>query len=335
MKHTFHCIDAHTCGNPIRIVTSGYSLPNGLTAQQGSAYMRENDDWVRTSLMLEPRGHDMMAGAILLPPTGADADARVVFMDTSGYLSMCGHGAIGVVTAAIEHHLVEPAEAGRFRLETPAGIVALDYEYDGVAVSAVTLEVVPSFLYAQDVQIETPSLGTLSVDVAYGGNFCAIIEPQPNVLPVGELAQPFMLAMSEEIRQALNAQLQPVHPLDPTIAGIKQIMWTGPAKHPQADYMNAVCYGLRSLDRSPCGTGSAARMAQLHALGRLPVGAPFVHESIIGSLYHCRIERITTVGSYEAVVPLVRGSAHVIAQSQIFVDDSDLFAHGFSVRQAL
>jgi 4-hydroxyproline epimerase len=299
---------------------------------QSSLHIRDHYDWARKSLMLEPRGHDMMAGAILLPPTSTEADARVVFMDTGGYLSMCGHGAIGLVTVAIEHNLVTPAFPGRFRLETPAGIVELRYRCEGYSVKDVTIQIVPSFLYAQGLSIDTPSLGRISVDVAYGGNFCAIVEPQLNVLPVRELDQHFMLSMSEEIRQALDEQLQPVHPHDPSIQGVKQIMWTGPAKNPEADFMNAVCYGLRSLDRSPCGSGSAARMAQLHALGRLQIGSSFVHESIIGSLYHCMIESTTTVDKFPAVVTSVRGNAEVIAESRIFVDEQDPFAYGFSVK---
>ena len=229
MRYSFKFIDAHTCGNPIRIVTDGITVPHGLTASAAVAHIRDNSDWMRSALMLEPRGHDMMAGAILLPTSDNTCDASVVFMDTGGYLSMCGHGAIGLVTAALEHKLVAVRKHGQFVLETPAGRVQLTYELNNGRVSSVALECVPSFLAAQNIKMDLPGVGRITLDLAFGGNFCAIVEPQQGLPLLSQLSQEQMVLFGTEIRHQLDRIIAPVHPLNGEIRGVKQVMWCGSA----------------------------------------------------------------------------------------------------------
>jgi 4-hydroxyproline epimerase len=330
-RHTFFCIDAHTCGNPVRVVAGGAPLPEGETASARRAHFMAQYDWIRTGLMFEPRGHDMMSGAILYPPTRPDCDVGIVFIETSGCLPMCGHGTIGTVTAAIEHGLVTPREPGTLRLDAPAGPVEARYRQDGAHVEAVRITNVPSYLAAEGVTVDCDSLGEITVDIAYGGNFYAIVEPQKNFRDMAELSPLEIMRLSPILRRALNDAVEIVHPEDPTIRGVSHILWTGAPKSPEAHARNAVFYGDKAIDRSPCGTGTSARMAQLHAKGKLEVGDDFVHESIIGSLFRGRIKGAASVGNRPAIVPSVEGWARVTGLNTIFIDDRDPYAFGFQV----
>ena len=330
-RHTFFCIDAHTCGNPVRVVAGGGPiLPNVPMAEKRQIFMRDHD-WVRRALMFEPRGHDVMSGSILYPPTRDDCDIAVLYIEVSGCLPMCGHGTIGTVTVAIEEGLVTPRIPGRLAIEAPAGRVEVEYVQSGAFVEQVRLHNVPSYLHAMDVPVDVPGLGELRVDVAYGGNFYAIIEPQPNWPGLDHSSTGDLIGWSPAVRRAAQAAVAPVHPTDERIRDVTHIQWCGPARDPAADARNAVFYGTAAIDRSPCGTGSSARMAQLVARGRLAVGDKFVHESIIGSLFDCRVERSARVGNHDAICPSVAGWARVIGHNTIFVDDRDPFAHGFQV----
>lgn len=288
-------------------------------------------DWIRQGLMFEPRGHDMMSGSILYPSTRADCDIGVLFIETSGCLPMCGHGSIGTVTVAIEHGLVDPETPGLLRLDTPAGKVEARYERDGEYVDSVRIVNVPSYLEATDLTVECPTLGPLTVDVAYGGNFYAIVEPQANYGGLEDLTVNELLKWSPVLRQRLNEKHEFVHPEDETIRGVSHIEWAGAPTQEEADGRNAVFYGNRALDRSPCGTGTSARLAQKAVRGALSVGDTYVHESIIGSLFRGRVERRTQVGDKEAVVPSIEGWAQVTGLNTIFIDDRDPFAYGFQV----
>ncbi|MFQ5784124.1 MAG: 4-hydroxyproline epimerase [Alphaproteobacteria bacterium] len=330
-NHTFFCIDAHTCGNPVRVVAGGAPPLAGATASERRQDLLARFDWIRTGLMFEPRGHDQMSGSLLYPPTRDDCDLGVVFIETSGSLPMCGHGAIGTATVAIERGLATPAEPGILRLDTPAGVVAARYAQNGDFVESVRITNVASFLHSRDVAVDCPGLGRLTVDVAYGGNFYAIVEPQANYRDLADLRPDDILRLSPELRRRLNETGEYVHPDDPTIRGLSHIMWTGAPRDPQADGRNAVFYGDRAIDRSPCGTGTSARMAQLAARGELAEGDDFVHESIIGSLFHGRVEARTTVGNRDAIVPSIEGWARTTGLNTIFIDDRDPFAKGFQV----
>lgn len=288
-------------------------------------------DWIRTGLMFEPRGHDMMSGSLLYPPTRDDCDVAILFIETSGCLPMCGHGTIGTVTVAIEHGLVEPETLGVLHLDTPAGKVEAQYEMDGEYVESVRIVNVPSYLEATDLTVDCPELGPLTVDVAYGGNFYAIIEPQKNYPGVEAVTVDQFLQWSPVVRRRLNEKYTFVHPEDETIRGLSHVEWVGNLTKDEADGRNVVFYGDRALDRSPCGTGTSARMAQKVAKGELDVGDAYVHESIIGSLFHGRVEERTQVGETAAIVPSIEGWARVTGLNTIFIDDRDPFAHGFQV----
>jgi len=331
-RHTFMCVDGHTCGNPVRLVAGGGPRLEGATMSECRQHFLREYDWIRRGLMFEPRGHDMMSGSILYPPHRDDCDVAVLFIETSGCLPMCGHGTIGTVTMGLEEGLITPREEGRLTLETPAGLVGVEYERDGRYVERVKLTNVPAYLAAADVEVEVPELGPLKCDIAYGGNFYAIFEPQPGFDGLDSLNADRILALSPVVRERLNAKITPVHPDDPTIRGVSHVMWTGPARTPGADARNAVFYGDRAIDRSPCGTGTSARMAQLQARGKLQVGDRFVHESYIGSTFEGRIEAAARVGDTDGIRPSIAGWARMTGYNTIFIDDRDPFAHGFVVK---
>ncbi|HEY6951541.1 MAG TPA: 4-hydroxyproline epimerase [Bacteroidota bacterium] len=330
-RHTFTCIDAHTCGNPVRVVTSGGPFLSGNSMSALRQHFMAEYDWIRTGLMFEPRGHDMMSGSILYPPFREDTDIGFLFIETSGCLPMCGHGTIGTVTAIIEHGLVRPKNPGRLRIEVPAGVVEAEYKLENGFVESVLLRNVASYLDSKDLQVDCPGIGTLTFDVAYGGNFYAIIDPQKNFGSLDQLSASEIIRLSPIMRGLINEKYKFVHPLDDTIHGCHHIQWTGKPKNAQAHGRNAVFYGEKAIDRSPCGTGTSARIAQWAARGKLKKGEPFVHESIIGSLFLGRVEDETTVGPKKAVIPSIEGWARVTGLNTIFIDDRDPYAHGFQV----
>jgi len=330
-KFTFSCVDAHTCGNPVRVVMGGGPQLNGASMSERRQHFLAEFDWIRTGLMFEPRGHDMMSGSILYPPTRPDCDIGILFIETSGCLPMCGHGTIGTVTVAVEQGLVRPKTPGVLRLETPAGLVIAEYEQKGEYVESVRLTNVPGFLHSSGIEAECPGIGTLKVDVAYGGNFYAIVEPQTGYRDMADFTAGQLVQMSPMLRKNLNAKYTFQHPENPTIKGLSHILWTGAPKAEGAHARNAVFYGDKAIDRSPCGTGTSARMAQLAAKGKLKVGDSFVHESIIGSLFKGRVKEAAKVGNYEAIVPSVEGWARITGYNTIFIDDRDPYKHGFQV----
>ncbi|ANN56392.1 4-hydroxyproline epimerase [Mesorhizobium sp. 2RAF45] len=331
-KKSFFCIDGHTCGNPVRLVAGGGPLLEGSTMMERRAHFLAEYDWIRTGLMFEPRGHDVMSGSILYPPTREDCDIAILFIETSGCLPMCGHGTIGTVTMAIEHGLIKPKTPGVLRLDTPAGLVIAEYKQVGEYVEEVRITNVPSFLHAEGLTVECPGLGEITVDVAYGGNFYAIVEPQKNYRDMADYSAGDLIAWSPVVRQRLNEKYSFVHPENPGINRLSHMLWTGKPTVEGADARNAVFYGDKAIDRSPCGTGTSARMAQLHAKGKLRAGDAFVHESIIGSLFKGKVEKEVTVAGRPAIIPSIGGWARMTGLNTIFIDDRDPFAHGFVVK---
>lgn len=330
MRHTFACLDGHTCGNPVRVIMSGAPRLSGRSMSEKRQDFMAHHDWIRTALMFEPRGHDMMSGAFFYPPTTPDGDASILFVETSGCLPMCGHGTIGAVTMALENGLIAPKSRDEVLLDAPAGRVRAQVEWQGDRVAGVRLFNIASYLAVQGLEVDCPDLGPLVVDIAYGGNFYAIIEPQAGYAGIDALGVDRILSISPKLRAAL-ASIDVVHPDDPTVRGVSHIMWADVPRHPDAQARNAVFYGERAIDRSPCGTGTSARMAQLAARGKLEPGQDFVHESIIGSLFHGRVEANTRVGPFDAICPSIRGWALQTGINTIFVDDRDPFRAGFSV----
>ena len=330
-RHTFSCIDAHTCGNPVRVLSGGGPLLKGDNMSERRQHFLAEFDWIRTGLMFEPRGHDMMSGSILYPPSDDENDIGVLFIETSGCLPMCGHGTIGTVTIIIEHGLVTPKTPGKLRLETPAGLVIAHYTQDRDKVTSVRLVNIASYLHSTGLEVECPDLGMLTVDVAYGGNFYAIVDSQKHFRDMADFSAGQLIRWSPILRQRLNEKYTFVHLENETICGLSHIEWTGKPQNPEAHARNAVFYGDKAIDRSPCGTGTSARMAQWAASGKLKVGDEFVHESIIGSLFRGRVEREVTVGDKSAIIPSIEGWAQVTGINTLFIDDNDPYAHGFQV----
>ncbi len=332
MSKTFFCIDAHTCGNPVRVVAGGGpNLIGNNMSEKRQHFMREYD-WIRKGLMFEPRGHDMMSGSILYPPSDPANDVGVLFIETSGCLPMCGHGTIGTVTIAIEHGLVVPKTPGILNLEVPAGLVRIEYKQEGKKVKSVNIRNVKAFLAARDIKATCPDLGELTLDVAYGGNFYAIVDVQPNFKGIEHYTANQLVSWSRELRKDINRNHTFVHPENPTISKCSHILWTGKTLDPTSTARNAVFYGDKAIDRSPCGTGTSARLAQWHARGKVKVGQEFIHESIIGSKFIGRVEEETTLGNIPAIIPSVEGWARVFGFNTISIDpDDDPYAHGFQV----
>ena len=332
MRHTFFCIDGHTAGNPVRLVAGGAPLLKGASMSERRQDFLARFDWIRTGLCFEPRGHDMMSGGFLYPPTRPDADIGILFIETSGCLPMCGHGTIGMVTFGLEHGLIQPAEPGKLRIEVPAGVIDVAYAHEGDKVTSVRITNVPAYVAASGIQVDVEGIGPLSIDVAYGGNYYAIIEPQGAYAGLDDLGASRLIDLSGRIREAVRAKFEPVHPLDPTIRGVSHILWADKPRGDGADGRNAVFYGDKAIDRSPCGTGTSARLAHLAAAGKLAVGDRFVHESYIGSRFIGRVEAETRLGDQPAIIPSVEGSAIATGFNTIWIDRADSFWEGFQVK---
>ncbi len=333
MRKTFSCIDAHTCGNPVRLVADGGPVLRGVDMSEKRQHFLAEYDWIRKGLMFEPRGHDMMSGSILFPPSDPQNDTGVLFIETSGCLPMCGHGTIGTVTIAIEEGLIIPKIAGQLRLETPAGLVKISYNSVENKVTGVKLTNVPAYLAAQDLEVDCPDLGRLKFDVAYGGNFYAIIDPQPHFLGIQNYTAGALISLSQELRNRINLKYpdQFVHPENDSIRNVSHLLWAGTPLDPLSDGRNAVFYGDKAIDRSPCGTGTSARMAQRFARGLQDLKRPYIHESYIGSKFTGRIESLTEVLGHKAIIPSIEGWAKITGYNQIIIDDDDPYAHGFQV----
>ncbi|MEO7485177.1 MAG: 4-hydroxyproline epimerase, partial [Ferruginibacter sp.] len=289
-------------------------------------------DWIRTGLMFEPRGHDMMSGSILYPPHNPENDIAVLFIETSGCLPMCGHGTIGTITIAIEEQLIIPKVDGEIKLETPAGLVQISYKRNGKKVESVKLTNVASYLAASELKVHSSALGELVIDVAYGGNFYAIVDMQKNFSGIKDYTASQLISYSAELRKRINEQHEFIHPVDETIKGCSHILWAGDVIDKTSTARNAVFYGEKAIDRSPCGTGTSARMAQWYAKGKLKKGDLFIHESIIGSKFTGTIEEETTVAGVPAIRPGIEGWAKIYGQNIISIDKvDDPFAEGFQV----
>ncbi len=333
MIHSFTCIDAHTCGNPVRLVKAGGPELQGKTMSEKRQHFLKKYDWIRKGLMFEPRGHDMMSGSILYPPHDPANDFAVLFIETSGCLPMCGHGTIGTITIAIEEGLVTPKTPGKIRMEAPAGLVEIDYQQTGTKVDWVKLTNVKSYLAAENLTVECPELGEISFDVAYGGNYYAIVDPQPHFSGVHDFTAGQIIQYSQIVRNRINEKYPNlfIHPENDTIRDVTHMLWTGDPIDPTSDGRNAVFYGDKAIDRSPCGTGTSARLAQIYAKGKLKLGEAFVHESFIGSKFVGKVEKEVALGDHKAIIPSIQGWARIYGQNTITIDEDDPYAFGFSV----
>ncbi len=331
----FFCIDAHTCGNPVRLVAGGGPFLTGSDMSEKRQHFLREYDWIRKGLMFEPRGHDMMSGSILYPPHDPANDVAVLFIETSGCLPMCGHGTIGTITIAIEEGLIRPKQPGVIRMEAPAGLVLISYKQEGKKVKSVKLTNVASFLAAEGLIVDCPELGELVVDVSYGGNFYAIVDVQKNFKGIEHYGADKLIAWARELRKRINEKYSFVHPENATINSCSHILWTGAVLDPTSTARNAVFYGDKAIDRSPCGTGTSARMAQWYAKGKLKNGDAFIHESIIGSRFTGTIEEEipNAFGTGKtAIRPGIEGWARIYGYNTISIDEEDdPYAFGFQV----
>lgn len=333
-RKTFFCVDAHTCGNPVRVVAGGGPNLIGDNMSEKRQHFLKEYDWIRKGLMFEPRGHDMMSGSILYPPSDPKNDFGILFIETSGCLPMCGHGTIGTITIAVEEGLVTPKIPGKIKMEAPAGLVQIEYQQTGKKVDWVRLTNVKSYLAAEGLTIDCPELGEITFDVAYGGNYYAIVDPQTNFSGIQDFTAAKIVQYSQEVRKRINEKYPDkfIHPENSTIRDVSHMLWTGDPLDSSSSGRNAVFYGDKAIDRSPCGTGTSARLAQLHAKGKLKKGEDFVHESFIGSKFIGRVEEETSIGDIKAIVPSIQGWAKVYGYNNIIIDEEDdPYAFGFQV----
>ena len=328
----FSAVDSHTEGMPTRVVTGGLGPVPGATMQERRLYFAAHLDDLRLMLMREPRGHSAMSGAFLQPPTRPDADWGVLFVEVSGLLPMCGHGTIGVATVLVETGMVEVTEPQtRIRLDTPAGLVEATVTVSDGRAERVTLRNVPAFTAALDATVDVDALGAeVTYDMAYGGNFYALVPAASIGLDPVPANSDELIARGLEIAAAINASAEPVHPVDPAIRGCKHVVFHAPGRN-GASARAATAIHPGWLDRSPCGTGTSARMAALHARGELALGEEFVNESVIGSRFTGRLVEEVTLGTTPAVVPEVTGRAWITGMGQYLLDPTDPFPTGFDL----
>lgn len=329
---SLYAIDSHTMGEPTRIILEGFPDIPGTGMMEKKNYLQKEYDYVRKALMNEPRGHQNMFGAVVFPPSGGGADLGVVFMDGDGYKTMCGHGTIGMATVAIEEKLVKVVEPyTEIALETPAGIVRTRVKVEKGRALGVSFINVPSFLYRGDVKVAVPGAGSIRTDIAYGGNFFAIVEAGQLDLTLRPENIGRIVRLGGAIRDAVNRQLEIRHPLLEEVRAVELVEFFGPAVSREAALRNAVFFGRDQVDRSPCGTGTSAKLAALYAKGKLKPGESFVYESILGTSFTGRVVGETSVGEYAAVIPEITGRAFITGKNRLVFEEDDPFQYGFAI----
>jgi len=323
-----HTIDAHTAGEPLRLVVDGFPRIEGRTMLEKRAWLAEHHDHLRTALMLEPRGHADMYGAVLTEPEHDTSDAGVLFMHNEGYSTMCGHGIIAVTTLVFERGLLRPRTGGQLVLDSPAGVIHARARFDGTRVASVRFTNVPSFVLYAGVPVRANGR-EVRADVAFGGAFYAIVDAESAGIPVSGRRLDDLRRTGMEIKEALESAMRVEHPLDPALQGIYGTIFTAPPSREDADLRNVTIFADAEVDRSPCGTGTCAVMAVLAAMGLLGPEQTFTHESIVGSRFRGRVVGETMVGELPAIVPEIEGEAYLTGEHTFHIDPRDPFAHGF------
>lgn len=327
---SLHAVDSHTMGEPTRIIIGGLPLIPGDTMANKKKYLEENMDYIRTMTMNEPRGHSNMFGAIITQPTLDDVDLGIIFMDGGGYLNMCGHGTIAAATVAVETGMVVVEEPyTEIVLETPAGVVKTRVRVKDGKAKSVSFKNVASFLYKRDQSLEFPGLGRVKFDIAFGGSFFAIIKDSELKLEIDTKNINIITERAMKLMEIINENISLEHPVQKHIRSVDLIEIYGEAKSPGADFQNVVVFGAGQVDRSPCGTGTSAKMASLYAKGLLEIKEDFVYESIISTKFTGRILEETKVGDFKAIIPEVTGSAFITGFNHLVVDDEDPIKYGF------
>ncbi|MEJ8554600.1 proline racemase [Tepidibacter sp. Z1-5] len=330
---SIHAVDSHTMGEPTRIVVGGVPNIPGKTMADKKEYLEKNMDTLRTSIMLEPRGHNDMFGSILTAPVNEEADFGIIFMDGGGYLNMCGHGSIGAITVAIETGMVEAVEpVTDVVMDTPAGIIRSKAKVEDGKVKEVSIVNVPAFHYKKDVEIEVPEIGKITFDISFGGSFFAIINAKQLGLSVEPKNSQKLTALALEIRDIINKEIEIQHPTLSHINTVDLVEIYDVPSHPEATYKNVVVFGQGQVDRSPCGTGTSAKMATLHSKGELKEGELFVYESILGTLFKGRVVGTDKVAQYNAVIPEITASAYITGFNHFVIDPEDPLKYGFVLK---
>jgi proline racemase len=330
---SIQAIDSHTMGEPTRIVTAGIPAIPGKTMPEKKEYLEKNLDYVRTAIMHEPRGHNDMFGSIITQPTKEEADLGIIFMDGGGYLNMCGHGTIGASTIAVETGMVPMVEpVTELTLEAPAGLIEAFVKVENDKAKEVSFVNVPAFLYKRDVEIELPKIGKITLDISFGGSFFAILHADQLGLKVIPENATKLKELGLQIRDIVNKEIEIQHPTLEHIKTVDLVEIYDQPTHPEATYKNVVIFGEGQVDRSPCGTGTCAKMATLVAKGELKIGEPFVYESILGTLFKGKVLEKTKVGDFDAVVPQITGSAYITGFNHFVIDEEDPVKHGFVLK---
>ena len=329
-EEALQVVDAHTAGEFCRMVIGGFPEPEGSTMIEKKKWMEEKYDHVRTALMLEPRGHHDMFGAFLCEPIHEEADLGVIFMDTGGYLNMCGHCTIGAVTVALEAGLVECHEGEKeVVLDAPAGIIRTKAEVKNGKVLNVTLTNVPAFLYKENLTTEVDGR-EVHYDISFGGSFFALVDIEQFGWHVDPQSIPQLTDFGMKLIEKVNAEVEIRHPeLDITTVDLAELYCS--TDTPGCDKRNVVIFGDHMADRSPCGTGTSAKLATLYKKGEIKVGQPFVYESFIGSQFKGVILDTTKVADYDAVIPQITGSAYLTGEATYVIDPDDPLKYGFKV----
>jgi len=331
-SNNIHVIDSHTMGEPTRIIVGGTPRVKGETMAKKKEYLINELDYIRTSAMHEPRGHNDMFGSIITSPTNSKADFGIVFMDGGGYLNMCGHGSIGAATVAVETGMVDMVEPiTKVNLDTPAGLIAADVHVADGSVKGVSIVNVPAFLYKRDISVEVEGLGQITFDISFGGSFFAIINAKELGLKVEKEYVSEIKKIGMQLLKELNEKVEVVHPELEHINTIDLIeIYEEPATE-KDNYKNVVVFGQGQFDRSPCGTGTSAKMATLYSKGLLEKNEEFIYESILGTKFKGEIIGKTKVGDYEAIIPKITGAAYITGFNQLVIDSKDPVKHGFNI----
>lgn len=332
-NRSIHAIDSHTAGEATRIIVGG--IPNivGNSMPEKKQWLEDNLDYLRTATMLEPRGHNDMFGSIVTQPTNPEADYGIIFMDGGGYLNMCGHGTIGAMTVAVETGMVEVHEPiTHIVQEAPAGIIKGEVSVENGKAKKVSFENVPAFLYKEDQEVELPGYGKIKFDISFGGSFFAIVKvDQIGVEIVPENADT-LNRLGMQLRDIINTEIPVQHPEMPHIHTVDLIEWWSETDTPGATLKNCVVFGQGQVDRSPCGTGTSAKLATLYAKGKFKMGEKFVYESILGTVFEGEIVGTAKVDTFDAVIPKISGSAYITGFNHFVIDETDPVKHGFILK---
>jgi proline racemase len=329
---SIHAVDSHTMGEPTRIVIGGIPAIPGKTMPEKKQYLIDNMDNIRTAIMHEPRGHKDMFGSIITQPTSEVADIGIIFMDGGGYLNMCGHGSIGAATIAVETGMVEVKEPYTdLVLEAPAGLVKARVKVENGKAKEVSIINVPSFLYKSGIEIEVEGIGKVKIDLSFGGSFFVLVKAADLGLDICPENATKLSEVGMKILKIVNSTVEIQHPTLPHIKTADLIEIYGPAKSADATMQNVVVFGDGQMDRSPCGTGTSAKMATLYAKGELGIDEEFIYESILCTKFRGRILETTKVGEYTAVIPEITGSAYITGFNHFVIDPNDPVKYGFNL----